>query len=112
MVSQTKVLVKLFLCFYVVLFELIREFLQSLKIFNGDSHFFDFLYARMLGKGRDVRDERYTSPSMRLRSVSRMTMSSELSASSSWSFSPSISISALASLIRVSSYDAFDDARH
>ena len=31
-----------------VLFEFIREFFKSLEIFNGDSHFFDFLNARVI----------------------------------------------------------------
>ena len=87
-----------------VLFELVREFFESLKVFNGDSHFFDFLNAINNNEETEVpRRKRSTSPSMRLRSVNRMTISSELSASSSWFLSPSISISALASLMRVSS---------
>ena len=48
--SQTKVFLELFLCFYMVLFEFIREFFESLKVFNGDSHFFDFLDVRIMRK--------------------------------------------------------------
>ena len=52
MLSLTEVFLELFLCFYVVLFEFIREFFKSLEIFNGDSHFFDFLNARVMREKR------------------------------------------------------------
>ena len=40
----TDFVVKLLFGFYVILLKLVAELLQSLKIFNGDPHFLDFLH--------------------------------------------------------------------
>jgi hypothetical protein len=55
MLSQTEVFLELFLCFYMVLFKFIGEFFESLKIFNSDSHFFDFLNAKIMREAEMLR---------------------------------------------------------
>ena len=53
---RTEILVQLFFCLNVVLLELIAEFFESFEVFDGDSHFLDFLHVstmlRLLGSKR------------------------------------------------------------
>ena len=41
---RTEILVQLFFCLHVVLLEFVAEFFKSFEVFDGDSHFLDFLH--------------------------------------------------------------------